>query len=72
MSFNSTYAEESGEINISPYSYFSLNEQTNEIRQKTNIQTVISFLQKVVKNSLNQQNYKQIGRLPKYFNTKEK
>jgi len=33
---------------------------------------VIDFLQKIVKNCLYQQDYKQLGRLPKFFNTKEK
>jgi hypothetical protein len=32
----------------------------------------MDFLSKVVKNSLYEQDYKQIGRLPKFFNTSDK
>jgi hypothetical protein len=29
----------------------------------------MDFMNKIVKNSLSEQDYKQIGRLPKFFNT---
>ena len=33
---------------------------------------VLDFITKVVKNSLYEQDYKQLGRLPKFFNTQDK
>lgn len=55
-----------------PYAAFSFSEQTNEIRKKVDVKRVLDFIQKIVKNSLHEQHYKQIGRLPKFFNTAEK
>lgn len=60
-----------GEIKITPFQSFSLNDQTSELRKK-NIDQILNFVNKVVKKSLYEQDYKQIGRLPKFFNSHEK
>ncbi len=72
MSFNASYEGKVGDIKIMPDQSFSFSEQTNEIRKKVDIKRVLDFIQKIVKNSLHEQHYKQIGRLPKFFNTDEK
>ena len=59
------------QITITPYDSFSLNEQTFDLRKK-NIVAILDFINKVVKKSLFEQDYKQIGRLPKFYNTHEK
>ena len=58
-----------GDISISPFQAFSFDEQTNELRKKAHLVAVMDFMNKIVKNSLSEQDYKQIGRLPKFFNT---
>lgn len=58
-----------GDIAISAFQAFSFDEQTNELRRKAHLPAVMDFINKIVKNSLSEQDYKQIGRLPKFFNT---
>jgi hypothetical protein len=49
-----------------------LDEQTNDLRKKGYLLNIMDFMAKIVKNSLSEQEYKQIGRLPKFFNPKDK
>jgi len=58
-------------VTISPHQAFSLDEQTSELRQK-DLLAILDFVNKIVKKSLYEQDYKQIGRLPKFYNSKEK
>ena len=58
-----------GDVAISPFQAFSFDEQTNELRKKAHLGAVMDFINKIVKNSLSEQDYKQIGRLPKFFNS---
>jgi len=63
-----------GQVRFTPESSFSLTEQTNDLRKKHQdlVKNMLDFLTKVVKNSLHDQEYKQIGRLPKFYNTRDK
>ena len=54
-------------ISIRPDKSFSFDEQTSHLRQK-GLPSIINFVNKVVKRSLYDMDYKQIGRLPKFFN----
>jgi hypothetical protein len=49
---------------------FSLNEQQSDL-QKHDLPAIMDFITKVVKHSLSEQQYKQIGRLPKYYKADE-
>lgn len=46
---------------------FSFEEQTAHLRQK-DLPNILNFINKIVKRSLHDMEYKQIGRLPKFFN----
>ncbi len=61
-----------GTITIRFKASFSFEEQTKELRMKAHLPAIMDFITKVVKNSLTDQKYKQIGRLPKFYNTKDK
>ncbi|TNV84199.1 hypothetical protein FGO68_gene5845 [Halteria grandinella] len=50
---------------------FSLDDQSEEIRKKPDYMHLVSFVQKIVKRNLYEKDYKQIGRMPKFFNTSE-
>ena len=59
-------------MKISFFEAFSLDEQANDLRKKAYLVNRMDFMAKIVKNSLSEQEYKQIGRLPKFFNPKDK
>lgn len=59
-------------MTIRPYQSFSLNDQTSDLRKNKDLEKILDFVNKVVKKSLYEQDYKQIGRLPKFFNHTEK
>ena len=69
QTYQATSEGKSGEITITYDSEFSLDEQPKDMRQRANFQRVLDFITKIVKKSLYDMDYKQIGRLPKFFNT---
>ena len=54
-------------IYIKPYQNFSFEEHSADLRQK-DLPNILNFINKIVKRSLHDMEYKQIGRLPKFFN----
>lgn len=71
MDFTGVFESAQVAIRISPYQAFSLNDQLAALQGKDTAQ-ILDFVNKVVKKSLYDQDYKQIGRLPKFFNHNEK
>ena len=61
-------------VKIDFFYSFSLDEQTNGMRSKANnyLVNIMDFMTKIVKNTLSEQDYKQIGRLPKFFCPRDK
>lgn len=48
-----------------------MNEQTNELKKKFHTENVLQIIKKIVKNSLLEKDYKQVGRLSKFYKTNE-
>jgi PAZ domain len=56
-----------GQIKFTKYDSFSLSEESSQLMTKTTSPAILDFLGKVIKRSLFDSNYTQLGRLPKFF-----
>jgi len=65
--FAATYEGKTDNICLTVAATFSLNEQKSHL-EDANAKNINNLLTKLVKHSLSELDYKQIGRLPKFFN----